>query len=271
MLISTRGRYALRIMLELAQYDRGKYIPLPLIAERQEISEKYLESIISVLGKAGLVEGLRGKGGGYRLSRELKDYSVGEILRLSEGSLAPVACLDGEVNRCPRAEKCQTLPVWEKLDELINGYLDSISLADLLHQVKDEIFHIHDRGDKQRLFRLLRLQRLHGKPCPDADPIHPDMLPHRLHPGVDCLQLPGNHPRHQLFRAVFPGAVFRQVDSQHLPACWASCAGKAGSLGCAAVFAMDIEIDPAAALAVQDSRNACNLKLDFFHNGFLLF
>ena len=137
MLISTRGRYALRIMLELAQYDRGKYIPLPLIAERQEISEKYLESIISVLGKAGLVEGLRGKGGGYRLSRELKDYSVGEILRRSEGSLAPVACLDGEVNRCPRAEKCQTLPVWEKLDELINGYLDSISLADLLHQVKD--------------------------------------------------------------------------------------------------------------------------------------
>ena len=126
MLISTRGRYALRIMLELAQYDRGKYIPLPLIAERQEISEKYLESIISVLGKAGLVEGLRGKGGGYRLSRELKDYSVGEILRLSEGSLAPVACLDGEVNRCPRAEKCQTLPVWEKLDELINGYLDSV-------------------------------------------------------------------------------------------------------------------------------------------------
>ena len=83
-----------------------------------------MESIISVLGKAGLVEGLRGKGGGYRLSRELKDYSVGEILRLSEGSLAPVACLDGEVNRCPRAEKCQTLPVWEKLDELINGYLE---------------------------------------------------------------------------------------------------------------------------------------------------
>ena len=108
MLISTRGRYALRIMLELAQYDRGKYIPLPLIAERQEISEKYLESIISVLGKAGLVEGLRGKGGGYRLSRELKDYSVGEILRLSEGSLAPVACLDGEVNRCPRSGKSWT-------------------------------------------------------------------------------------------------------------------------------------------------------------------
>ena len=88
MLVSTRGRYALRIMMELAKYDRNRYIPLPLIAENQEVSEKYLESIISVLAKAGLVEGLRGKGGGYRLSRELKDYSVGEILRLSEGSLA---------------------------------------------------------------------------------------------------------------------------------------------------------------------------------------
>ena len=97
------------------------------------------------------------------------------------------------------------------------------------------------------------------------------MLPHRLHPGVDCLQLSGDHPRHQLFRAVFPGAVLRQVDSQHLPACRAGCAGKAGGLGCAAVFAVDIEIDLTAALAVQDSRNACNLKLDFFHNGFLLF
>ena len=137
MLISTKGRYALRVMLELAQGEPGECMPLPVIAQRQGISEKYLESIIAVLARAGLVEGQRGKGGGYRLSRELKDYSVGEILRLSEGSLAPVACLDGEVNRCPRAEKCQTLPVWEKLDELINGYLDSISLADLLHQVKD--------------------------------------------------------------------------------------------------------------------------------------
>lgn len=132
MLVSTRGRYALRIMMELARYDRSSYIPLPLIAERQNVSEKYLECIIAVLAKAGLVEGQRGKGGGYRMSRELKDYSVGEILRLSEGSLAPVACLDGDKNSCPRAEKCQTLPMWEKLDSLINGYLDSVSLADLL-------------------------------------------------------------------------------------------------------------------------------------------
>lgn len=133
MLVSTRGRYALRIMMELAKYDRNRYIPLPLIAENQEVSEKYLESIISVLAKAGLVEGLRGKGGGYRLSRELKDYSVGEILRLSEGSLAPVACLDRNKSGCPRAGKCQTLPMWEKLDSLINGYLDSVSLVDLIH------------------------------------------------------------------------------------------------------------------------------------------
>ena len=106
-------------------------MPLPVIAQRQGISEKYLESIIAVLARAGLVEGQRGKGGGYRLSRELKDYSVGEIVRLTEGSLAPVSCLEGE-NTCPRADKCLSLPVWEKLDTLINDYLDSVSLADLL-------------------------------------------------------------------------------------------------------------------------------------------
>lgn len=115
MLISTKGRYALRVMLELAQGEPGECMPLPVIAQRQGISEKYLESIIAVLARAGLVEGQRGKGGGYRLSRELKDYSVGEIVRLTEGSLAPVSCLEGE-NTCPRADKCLSLPVWEKLD-----------------------------------------------------------------------------------------------------------------------------------------------------------
>lgn len=131
MLISTKGRYALRVMLELAQGEPGECMPLPVIAQRQGISEKYLESIIAVLARTGLVEGQRGKGGGYRLSRELKDYSVGEIVRLTEGSLAPVSCLEGE-NTCPRADKCLSLPVWEKLDTLINDYLDSVSLADLL-------------------------------------------------------------------------------------------------------------------------------------------
>lgn len=134
MLVSTKGRYALRVMLELAQSDSTVYMPLPLIAEKQGISEKYLESIISVLSKAGLVDGLRGKGGGYRLNRPAADYSVGQILRLTEGSLAPVTCLESEENLCPRAGQCTTLPMWEKLDALINDYLDSVSLADLLTQ-----------------------------------------------------------------------------------------------------------------------------------------
>lgn len=132
MLVSTRGRYALRIMLELAQYDNSSFIPLPIIAEKQEISEKYLESIIAILSKAGLVEGMRGKGGGYRLKRAPKEYSAGEILRLTEGSLAPVTCLDKASNTCPRASKCDTLPMWEELNSIINNYLDSVTLADMM-------------------------------------------------------------------------------------------------------------------------------------------
>ena len=134
MLVSTKGRYALRVMLELAQSQPDTYMPLPLIAQRQGISEKYLESIIAILSRAGLVEGLRGKGGGYRLTRPTADYSVGEILRLTEGSLAPVTCLEGAENPCPRAGECTTLPMWQKLDDLINTYLDSVSLSDLLSQ-----------------------------------------------------------------------------------------------------------------------------------------
>ena len=132
MLVSTRGRYALRIMLELGRHEGEGCVPLPVIAENQQISEKYLESIVSVLAKAKLVEGQRGKGGGYRLTRPLSECSVGEILRLTEGSLAPVSCLDGDTNACPRAGQCSTLPMWEKLDRLINGYLDSVKLSDLL-------------------------------------------------------------------------------------------------------------------------------------------
>ena len=132
MLVSTRGRYALRIMLELGRHEGEGCVPLPVIAENQQISEKYLESIVSVLAKAKLVEGQRGKGGGYRLTRPLSECSVGEIRRLTEGSLAPVSCLDGDTNACPRAGQCSTLPMWEKLDRLINGYLDSVRLSDLL-------------------------------------------------------------------------------------------------------------------------------------------
>ena len=134
MLVSTKGRYALRVMLELAQSQPDAYMPLPLIAQRQGISEKYLESIIAILSRAGLVEGLRGKGGGYRLTRSSANYSAGEILRLTEGSLAPVTCLEGAENPCPRAGECTTLPMWQKLDDLINTYLDSVSLSDLLSQ-----------------------------------------------------------------------------------------------------------------------------------------
>ena len=132
MLVSTKGRYALRVMLELAQDDSAAYLPLPAIAERQGISEKYLESIISTLSKGGLVEGGRGKGGGYRLTRPPEDYSVGEILRLAEGSLAPVACLDCGSDPCARAGSCRTRPLWERLDALICGYLDQpVTWADL--------------------------------------------------------------------------------------------------------------------------------------------
>ena len=107
--------------------------PLKDIARRQEISEKYLESIVRTLVQAQILEGLRGKGGGYRLKKPPEQYTAAEILRVTEGPLAPVACLDRNKSGCPRAGKCQTLPMWEKLDSLINGYLDSVSLVDLIH------------------------------------------------------------------------------------------------------------------------------------------
>lgn len=132
MLVSTKGRYALRVMVELACHSREEYVPLRTIAQQQGISEKYLESILTVLSKAGVINGLRGKGGGYRLNRDAKDYSVGEILRLAEGTLAPVSCLDCKPNKCERAASCRTLPMWEKLNTLISNYLYSVSLADLI-------------------------------------------------------------------------------------------------------------------------------------------
>ena len=134
MIISTRGRYALRVMIDLSQQDPDSYTPLKEIAARQEISEKYLENILKSLVTQGFILGLRWKGGGYRLNRPTADYSVGEILRLTEGSLAPVTCLEGAENPCPRAGECTTLPMWQKLDDLINTYLDSVSLSDLLSQ-----------------------------------------------------------------------------------------------------------------------------------------
>ena len=134
MIVSTKGRYALRVMVCFAQRGGNEYIPLKEIAESEGISQKYLESIMTTLSKAGFVDAVHGKGGGYRLNRPAADYSVGQILRLTEGSLAPVTCLEGDENTCPRAGHCTTLPMWEKLDTIINDYLDSVSLADLLTQ-----------------------------------------------------------------------------------------------------------------------------------------
>ena len=134
MLVSTRGRYALRILLELGKYDAARYVPLPLIAQRQDISEKYLESIIRLLVKDRVLESLRGKGGGYRLKKDPDQYTVGSILRLTEESLAPVSCLDGNADTCPRMAQCRTLSLWQGLDRVINEYLDSITIADLMHQ-----------------------------------------------------------------------------------------------------------------------------------------
>ncbi|MCR5584076.1 MAG: Rrf2 family transcriptional regulator [Lachnospiraceae bacterium] len=134
MLISTKGRYALRVMLEIAADKSGDYVPLARIADNQNISMKYLESIIVLLSKAGLLDGKRGKNGGYKLFRDPAEYTVLEILRLTEGGLAPVSCLEGEINSCVRAKTCQTLPLWEGLNNVINNYLGSISIAELLKQ-----------------------------------------------------------------------------------------------------------------------------------------
>ena len=132
MRISTKGRYAIKLMLDLATNDNGEPIRLKDVARRQEISEKYLEIIIKVLVQNQLLAGLRGKGGGYRLTKEPGEYTLGEILRLTEGSLAPVACVEESYAECSRLECCLTRPVWQKLDTIINEYLDGITLEDLI-------------------------------------------------------------------------------------------------------------------------------------------
>ena len=132
MMISTRGRYALRVMVDLAENSDGNYIAMKEVAERQQVSLKYLERILPLLVEKKLVEGIRGKGGGYRLTREPDEYSVGEILRAAEGDLAPVACLEKGAEPCPRASICRTLPLWKELDKLVGDFLDSKTLADLM-------------------------------------------------------------------------------------------------------------------------------------------
>lgn len=131
-MVSTKGRYALRVMLELAQQEAESYVSLKVIADRQEISVKYLEMVVAMLHKAGLVISMRGKDGGYRLSRKPEEYTVGEILKLTEGTMAPVSCVEGGRPACARAERCMTLPMWQKLDQMIDSYLESITLKDLI-------------------------------------------------------------------------------------------------------------------------------------------
>ena len=133
-MISTRGRYALRVMIDIAENGNGNYIRLDEIAKRQEISEKYLESILVLLTRGGLLEGLRGKGGGYKLTKEPSEYTLGSILRLTEGTLAPVACLKDGAAECQKSGSCKTLPVWQELYGVVSGYLDSKTLADLIEK-----------------------------------------------------------------------------------------------------------------------------------------
>lgn len=137
MMISTRGRYALRVMIDLAEHIDEGYIPLQTIAKRQGISEKYLESILAVLSKAGLLGAVRGKGGGYRLSKPAKEYTAFEVLSLTEGTLAPVTCLE-RGQQCENAVNCRTLPLWQGLDQVIAAYLCSYTLADLTREEKPQ-------------------------------------------------------------------------------------------------------------------------------------
>lgn len=140
-MISTKGRYALRVMVDLAEQHSENYIPLKDIAQRQEISQKYLEAIMTVLSKAGFVDALHGKGGGYRLNRLASDYSVGSILKLTEGSLAPVSCLE-DAKSCLRSSQCKTLPMWTDLYHLINNYFESINLETLAETKVDQNYII---------------------------------------------------------------------------------------------------------------------------------
>ena len=132
MIVSTRGRYALHVLMYLAEHRDEGYIPLKDVAERVSVSHKYAESIMGELSRAGLVDGVHGRGGGYRLNRPPAAYSLGEVLRITEGNLAPVSCLERDASPCGEAERCKTLPVWEQLYRLVNDYLDSVSLADIL-------------------------------------------------------------------------------------------------------------------------------------------
>ena len=138
MKVSTKGRYALRLMIDLAEHGRGDFIPLKEVSARQGVSVKYLEQIVNQLSRAGLLQSVRGAQGGYRLAKSATEYTAGEILRVTEGGLAPIACLDQSAEVCPRNEQCSTLDFWTGLADVIDRYVDSVTLADLVtdHQKK---------------------------------------------------------------------------------------------------------------------------------------
>ena len=131
-MISTKGRYALRLMIDLAENDHGRFIPLKDVAARQEISKKYLEIIVKDMVAGGLLTGASGKGGGYRLCRKPEEYRLTEILELMEGTLSPVACLTGKENDCPRKDQCRTLPLWTEFNALVHDFFDGKTLRDLI-------------------------------------------------------------------------------------------------------------------------------------------
>ncbi len=131
MIVSTKGRYALRVMVGLALKDREEYVPLKQIAEEEDISQKYLESIMTILSKANFVDAVHGKGGGYRLNRPAEDYTIGSILKLTEGNLAPVTCTS---QGCSRPTCCKAMPMWERLEKMIDDFFEGITLADLLEE-----------------------------------------------------------------------------------------------------------------------------------------
>lgn len=133
MLISTRGRYALRVLVDLAEQEKDTYVPMKEIAQRQQISKKYMESIMVILSKNGLIDSVHGKGGGYRLNRQPREYTVSEILNLTEGTLAPVSCLECGAGPCDRVEFCRTIRMWKGLNRVIEDYLSGVTLEDLLH------------------------------------------------------------------------------------------------------------------------------------------
>ncbi|MBQ7976119.1 MAG: Rrf2 family transcriptional regulator [Clostridia bacterium] len=132
MLISTRGRYALRVLLDLAQHKGDGYIPMKAVAQRQGLSLKYIQAIMPVLSKNKLIEGVHGKGGGYRLSKPLSEYKVGDILRLTDGNLAPVTCLECDAKPCDRKDSCPTLPMWTEFHKIVNDYFDGVTLENLI-------------------------------------------------------------------------------------------------------------------------------------------